>query len=98
MEESIQVAELHMHTDPSLKNRRVTRCSVYGICSTQPEQLRSTSQFLYPDKFMGDNVVRMWMQVKRWCVLQRRLSGDVCELVSTLCKYDLGNGDVFVLI
>ena len=24
-------------------------------------------------------------------------SGDGCDLVSTLCKYDLGKGDLFVL-
>ena len=31
------------------------------------------------------------------CVLQIRHGGDRCELASTLCKYDLGNGDLFVL-
>ena len=30
-------------------------------------------------------------------VLQRGYSGDGCELVSTLCKYDLRIGDLFVL-
>ena len=50
----------------------------------------------------GDNVVRMWMQLKRWCVsyvwmLQRGHSGDGCVLASTLCKYDLRKGDLFVL-
>ena len=47
----------------------------------------------------GDSVVRMWMQLKRWCVsvLQRGHSGDGCELASTLCKYDLRKGDLFVL-
>ena len=45
----------------------------------------------------GDNVERMWVQLKRWyvlcgCVLQRGYSGDECELVSTLCKYDLRKG------
>ena len=30
-------------------------------------------------------------------MLQRGHSGDGCSLVSTLCKYDLRNGDVFVL-
>ena len=33
---------------------------------------------------------RVWM-------LQRGHSGDGCVLVSTLCKYDLGKGDLFVL-
>ena len=47
----------------------------------------------------GDNVVGMWMQLKRWCVwaLQRGHSGDGCVLGSTLCKYDLRKGDLFVL-
>ena len=30
-------------------------------------------------------------------VLQRRRSGDGCDLASSLCKYDLRKGDVFVL-
>ena len=30
-------------------------------------------------------------------VLQRGPSGDVCHLASTLCKYDLRKGDLFVL-
>ena len=30
-------------------------------------------------------------------MLQRRHSGDGCVLASTLCKYDLRNGDLFVL-
>ena len=30
-------------------------------------------------------------------VLQRGNSGDRCNLSSTLCKYDLRNGDLFVL-
>ena len=53
-------------------------------------------------KSRGDNVVRMWVQLKRWCVscvwmLQRGHSGDGCVLASTLCKYDLRKGDLFVL-
>ena len=53
-------------------------------------------------KSRGDNVVRMWVQLKRLCVsrvcmLQRRHSGDGCVLASTLCKYDLRKGDLFVL-
>ena len=31
------------------------------------------------------------------CVLQRGYSGDGCDLASTLCKYDLRKGDLFVL-
>ena len=30
-------------------------------------------------------------------MLQRGHSGDVCVLASTLCKYDLRKGDLFVL-
>ena len=48
-------------------------------------------------KSRGDIVVRMWVQLKRWCVLQRGNSGDGCDLASTLCKYDLRKGDLFVL-
>ena len=50
-------------------------------------------------KSRGDSVVRMWVQLKRWCasVLQRRHSGDECDLASTLGKYDLRKGDLFVL-
>ena len=45
-------------------------------------------------KSMGDNVVLMWMQLKRWCVscvwvLQSGHSGDGCDLASTLCKCNL---------
>ena len=50
----------------------------------------------------GDSVVRMWEQLMRWCVscvwvLRRGHSGDACDLASTLCKYDLRKGDLFVL-
>ena len=43
----------------------------------------------------------MWVQLKR-CVscgwmLQRGHSGDGCVLASTLCKYDLRKGDLFVM-
>ena len=31
------------------------------------------------------------------CVLQRGHRGDECDLASTLCKYDLRKGDLFVL-
>ena len=31
------------------------------------------------------------------CVLQKGYSGDGCDLASTLCKYDLRKGDLFVL-
>ena len=36
-------------------------------------------------------MVRMWLQ------LQRGHSGDGCVLASSLCKYDLRKGDLFVL-
>ena len=44
----------------------------------------------------------MWVQLKRCCVscvwvLQRGPSGDGCKLASTLCKYNLRKGDLFVL-
>ena len=50
-------------------------------------------------KSRGDNMV----QLKRLCVscvwmLQRGHSGDGCVLASTLCKYDLMKGVLFVLI
>ena len=49
-------------------------------------------------KSRGDNVVCMWVQLKRLCVscvlmLQRGHSGDGCVLASTSCKYDLRKGD-----
>ena len=31
-------------------------------------------------------------------VLQMGHSGDGCDLTSTLCKYDLRKGDLFVLV
>ena len=31
-------------------------------------------------------------------MLQRGHSGDVCDMASTLCKYDLRKADLFVLI
>ena len=51
---------------------------------------------------VSDNVVRMWVQLKRLCVLcmrvlQRGHIGDGSDLTSTLCKYDLRKGDLFVL-
>ena len=49
-------------------------------------------------KSRGDNMVCMWVQLRRWCescvwMLQRGHSGDGCVLASTLCKYDLRKGD-----
>ena len=53
-------------------------------------------------KSRGDSVVRMWIQLKIWCVsrvwvLQKGHSGDGCDLASTLCKYDLRKGELFLL-
>ena len=53
-------------------------------------------------KSSNDNVVRMWMQLNKVCVwfmwvLQRGHSDDGCDLASTLCRYDLRKGDLFVL-
>ena len=45
-------------------------------------------------KSRGDNVGAVEEMV--W-VLQRGHSGDGCDLVSTLCNYDLRKGDSFVL-
>ena len=55
----------------------------------------------YVHKSRGGNVVRMLVQLKRLCVscmwmLQRGHSGDGWVLPSTLCKYDLKKGDLFV--
>ena len=52
-------------------------------------------------KSRGDNVVHMWVHLKRWCVscvwvLQMGNSGDGCDLASTLCKYDMRKGDLFI--
>ena len=45
-------------------------------------------------------MVRMWMQLKRECVLfgwvgvTKWHSGDGCDLAPTFCKYDLRKGDL----
>ena len=43
-------------------------------------------------------MVHMWVQLKRSCVwvLQRGHSGNVYNVASTLCKYDLRKRDLFV--
>ena len=46
-------------------------------------------------------MVHMLVQLKRRCVscvwmLQKGHSGDGCVLASSLCKYDLRKGDLFV--
>ena len=51
-------------------------------------------------KSRSDNVVHMWVQL-HMCVVCVSVtegdSGDGCDLASTLCKYDLRKGDLFVL-
>ena len=61
-----------------------------------------TSPNIHKSIIMGDSVVRMSVQLKRWyvsCVwvLQSGHRGDGCDFASTLCKYDLRKGDLFVL-
>ena len=55
--------------------------------------LRMASSSITPagriHKSRGDNVVCMWVQLKRSCVLQSGHSSDGCVLASTFCKYDL---------
>ena len=41
-------------------------------------------------------MVHIWVQLKRCCVTKRH-SGDGCDLVLTLCKYDFRKRDLFVL-
>ena len=51
-------------------------------------------------KSRGDNVVRMRVQLKMCVVyvsVTKGHSGDVCDLASTLYKYQLRKGDLFVL-
>ena len=54
------------------------------------------------DKSRGDNEVRIWVQLKRCVlcmrVLQGGISGDGCDLASTLYRYDLRKGDFIVLL
>ena len=68
--------------------------------------LHLVSSFITPTgsvhKSRGDSVVRMWVQLKIWCVscvwlLQWGNSGDGCGLASSLCKYDLRKEYSFVL-
>ena len=63
--------------------------------------------FVSPDNLFlhltsrGNSVVGMWMQLKRWCVscgwVLQMNSGVGCDVASTLCKYDLKKGDLFLL-
>ena len=81
---------------------------MWGGGGGSPIILLLVHQLAYPSiwpagsvhKSRGDSVVRMWVQLNRWCVLcmlQRGNSGDGCDMASTLCKYDLREGDLFVL-
>ena len=65
----------------------------------QPSSLASSAvtPVGFVHKSRGDNVVSMWVQLKRWWVLQRGHSGDECDLASTLCKNDLRKGGLFVM-
>ena len=59
-----------------------------------PPASNSITPVVYVRKSRGDSVVCMWAQLKRWGVGN---SDDGCALASTLCKYDLRKGDLFVL-
>ena len=48
-------------------------------------------------KSRGDNVGAVEEMMCFMCVLQRGHSGDRSDLATTLCKYDLRKGDLFVL-
>ena len=83
---------------------RGVRLSRFGPPASLSHHLSSSS--LTPagsvHKSRGDNVVSMWVHLRRWCVscvwmLQRGNSGDGCVLTATLCKYDLRKGGLFVL-
>ena len=70
-----------------------------SICSavSSPRRGLSTNQVWQRGAY-----VRLLVQLKRWCVLcvwvlERGHSGDECDLVSTLCKYDLRKEFFFVL-
>ena len=74
--------------------------SIHAKCGTWTSSAVTPSGSVHTSR--GDNVVRMWVQLKRWCVscvwmLQRGNSGDGYDLASTLCNYDLRKGDLFVL-
>ena len=86
---------------------RVGRSQIFTLVVHQPD-----SPSIWPSvqslptgsvhKSRGDIVVRMSVQLMRWCVsrvwvLQNGHSGSRCDLASTLCKYDLRKGDLFVL-
>ena len=71
--------------------------SIRQHISPSGQQLHHSSEVC--PQIRGDSVVRMWVQLKRCvsCVLQRGHNGDGCDLASTLCKYDLRKGDLYVL-
>ena len=69
----------------------LTRSCCVSTHSLDPWLWGSRIILLLVHKCRGDSVVRMWVQLKRVCVLQRGHSGNECDLASTLCKYDLRN-------
>ena len=82
------------------------RCSRLVVHQPASPSICLSSSAVTPAGFVhksrGDNVVRMWEQLKRWCascvsVLQRGHSGDGCDFTSILRKFDLRKGDLFVL-
>ena len=42
-------------------------------------------------------MVRMWEQLKRWCVSCECYRGDIVVMDVILCKYNLRKGDLFLL-
>ena len=64
--------------------------------------LWTTSQLLRPSvhKSRGENVVHLWVQLKRLCVLCECYKGGIVVMDviwRRLVKYDLRKGDLFVL-
>ena len=60
---------------------------------------RCRCRLTVPPRVCGD---RWYLNEEIMCVvyvgIQRGNSGDGCDLASTLCRHDLRNGDLFVLI
>ena len=90
--------------DPCLSGEGESNDPTFGRPASLPRHLACSS--IIPagsvHKSRGKSVVSVWVMLKRWCVscvwvFQRGHSGDGCDLVSTLCKYDLRKGDLFVL-
>ena len=97
-----KVASFHPHYLLCLPTPLTLVCGgspIIPLLVHQPAYLYLASSSITPVgsvyKSRGDSVVRMWVQLKRWCVwvLQRGHSGNGCDLALTLCKYDLRKGD-----